>query len=159
MPAGGSAEAHVISADGHVIAGHLQDVGLAVWRDNQAIETFAGLGASGDVHVGGITYDGSVIVGRIPLFGGSPYHAFIWDAADGMRDLNIVLPEEYGIDLQGWLLNSADGISEDGRVITGYGTDPQGQMEAWVVVLPEPAALFLTTCAIGGLLLRIRGRG
>jgi hypothetical protein len=70
-------------------------------------------------------------------------HAFIWDATNGMRDLNFVLPDEYGVDLQGWLLNSANGISDDGQVIAGYGHNPQGQLEAWVVVLPEPSALGL----------------
>lgn len=156
IPAGSSAEAQVISADGRVIAGHIFNVGLAIWHDDGTYETVAGLGSSAAVDAGGITADGSIIVGNIPILATSgPTHAFIWDSADGMRDLNFVLPEDYGIDLQGWILNSADGISEDGRVIAGYGTDPQGQMEAWVVVLPEPSVGLLVLS--GGLLLRRRG--
>src|SRR5262249_9420946 len=60
--------------------------------------------------------------------------AFIWDAQHGLRDLNVVLPE-MGLNLGNWLLNEARGISANGRVIVGTGTNPSGNTEAWRVDL------------------------
>ena len=83
--------------------------------------------------------DGSTIVGWADS--GSGYKAAIWDAAHGWRDLNQVLASA-GVDLVGWDLTSAMAISNDGQIITGSGTDPNGNTEGWVVTLvPEPASL------------------
>jgi uncharacterized membrane protein len=83
--------------------------------------------------------DGSTIVGWADS--GSGYEAVIWDAAHGLRDLNQVLASA-GVDLVGWDLTIAMAISNDGQVITGYGTDPNGNTQGWVVTLvPEPASL------------------
>jgi uncharacterized membrane protein len=74
--------------------------------------------------------------------------AFIWDGADGIRDLKNVLETKYGLDLRDWRLTSATGISADGRTIVGNGvhrlatTTLQGtaaeeeRVEAWIVRLP-----------------------
>src|SRR5712691_9226942 len=40
-----------------------------------------------------------------------------------------------GVDLTGWRLNSATGVSADGTVIVGYGTDPTGNIQAWIARL------------------------
>jgi probable HAF family extracellular repeat protein len=76
--------------------------------------------------------------------------AFIWDAAHGIRDLKSVLEHEYGLDLTGWQLASAVGISDDGQTISGNGINPSGQHEAWSVRLqtvPEPSSLLLLFAA------------
>ena len=51
-----------------------------------------------------------------------------------------MLTTKYGLgsELTGWSLTSANGISSDGRVIAGVGINPNADLEAWVVVLPEP---------------------
>lgn len=67
-------------------------------------------------------------------------HAFIWDAAHGMRSLKQVLAEEYGLDLEGWDLLAATGISADGTAIVGWGTNPQRKTEAWLVSLSHSMA-------------------
>ncbi|MFX0194664.1 MAG: hypothetical protein ACFFCW_00980 [Candidatus Hodarchaeota archaeon] len=76
--------------------------------------------------------DGSVVVGSV---GG---HAFIWDQTNGIRDLRDVLVTDYGLDLTGWALGHAMGISDDGLTIVGYGTNPSGQMEGWIATIPPP---------------------
>lgn len=59
--------------------------------------------------------------------------------------------------LPGQTLREALGISADGKTIVGYGTNPDGNAEAWlarldtpVVAAPVPAALPIFAAALGG---------
>jgi uncharacterized membrane protein len=61
----------------------------------------------------------------------------MWDADHGWRALDAVLDLDYATQVPGWTLNRATAISGDGRTIAGFGTNPQGQTEAWVVNLLE----------------------
>ena len=55
-----------------------------------------------------------------------------------MRELDVLLAS-YGIDLTGWRLTSANAVSADGLTIAGYGTNPSGNVEAWIArILPVP---------------------
>jgi len=94
---------------------------------------------------GGISADGSVIVGGSKTALGD--EAFIWDAVNGTRNLKAVLESEYGFDLTGWRLEEAIGMSDDGLTITGWGFNPDGLREAWVVQIPAPGALGLLGAA------------
>jgi probable HAF family extracellular repeat protein len=95
----------------------------------------------------GVNHDGSVIVGT------SDYSAFIWDPANGMRDLKTVLENDYGIDLTGWTLEQARCLSDDGRTIAGWGVGPGSiYTQSWIATIPEPATLLLF--AFAGLALR-----
>jgi hypothetical protein len=59
-----------------------------------------------------------------------------------MRNLRNVLEDDFGLDLSGWTLTEATGISADGRTIVGYGVNPSGDQEGWIAVPePPPAAL------------------
>ena len=69
--------------------------------------------------------------------------AFIWDSVHGMRDLRDVLVSDFGLDLTGWTLRSANDISADGTVIVGTGINPDGNPEAYRAVVPEPTSLTL----------------
>ena len=72
-----------------------------------------------------VTSNGQSIVGGI---GGT---AFIWDAFNGVRDLNVVLRNQYGIDLTGWHLIEATQINANGTAICGNGYH-NGAQEGWV---------------------------
>ena len=98
----------------------------------------------------GVSADGRIVVGEGEVDRGT--RAFIWDAHRGMRNLNTMLTDEIGIDLGGWVLTQATGISDDGLTIVGNGTNPNGQREAWLVYIPEPSTAILTL-ALGYLLL------
>ncbi|MHC4441635.1 MAG: hypothetical protein ACYTA5_03490 [Planctomycetota bacterium] len=88
-----------------------------------------------------VSGDGSVIVGVSEGPGADA--AFIWDIKHGMRDLKDVLVNEYSLDLSGWKLLSAQGVSHDGKTIVGHGTYPRRLRQGWVARLPETITLSL----------------
>jgi len=94
-----------------------------------------------------LSSDGSVVVGE--MWTNLGHVPFIWDQANGMRNLQEMLSTDYGLDLTGWRLGGASGISADGKTIIGNGINPDGNSEAWVARIPEPTTFFLL--ALGGL--------
>ncbi len=64
------------------------------------------------------------------------------------------------VDLSSWHLSWARDVSADGRVIVGQGVNPDGNLEAWLAVVPEPAslAMCLPLVVIAGLLAARRRR-
>lgn len=89
-----------------------------------------------------VSGDGSIVVGYAVMPDGPDREkAFIWTEADGMRSLEAVLQENYGLDLNGWHLSRATGISADGTVIVGSGRNPEGKKEAWRAVLGRSLAV------------------
>jgi probable HAF family extracellular repeat protein len=158
-PAPGSAFAADASADGSVIVGQSSS-------PNGQFEAFrwteAGMVGLGDLPGGlfqsfasAVSGDGSIVVGESAA-GGSGNDAFLWDEAHGMRFLIDVL-EEQGLDMTGWRLRTATGISNDGTTITGTARDPSDQAKGYVAVIPEPErASMLLSGALALVLLRRR---
>jgi probable HAF family extracellular repeat protein len=137
--------ARAISSDGTVIVGESNSAsGSEAFRWTAA----GGMQGLGHVQPGNqgraraVSADGSVIVGQDGA-------AFYWTEAGGMRSLVDVLTSEYGLgpQLAGWSLTEAWDISDDGRVIIGYGTSPTGDSGGWIAVIPEPSALALAVAA------------
>ena len=106
------------------------------WTGKQGMQS---LGALPDANYGSralaVSSDGSIVVGG--SYTRTSPTAFIWDEQQGMRSLQHVLEEEHGLDLAGWWLEAARGISADGRVIVGTGRSPSAADEAWIAVLPS----------------------
>ncbi|MCH8149792.1 MAG: PEP-CTERM sorting domain-containing protein, partial [Planctomycetes bacterium] len=140
LPGGTFSAGHDISADGSVIVGVASSArGLQAcrWTDSEGWVPLGSL--EGDVvrsSANAVSADGSVIVGswtieldRSPFLG----VAFIWDAEHGMRDLREVLINDFGLDMAGWNLSRTTGISDDGGTIVGWGKNPDGRTEGWVV--------------------------
>ncbi len=142
MPLGGSASA--VSADGLTVVG-------SAWFSNGG-QAFRWTPDDGAQNLGippwtsvstDVSADGQTVVGYGYLGAALGVELFIWDAGHGMRSFEEVLQSDYGLNLSGWTLQEATGISDDGRTIVGYGTNPNGQTEAWLARL-DPIALALT---------------
>lgn len=150
LPGGSiSSESFATSFDGSVVVGAARSAHTAAF-DTEAFRWTQQLGMVGLGDLPGGTFsseahavsgDGSVVVGRGS--GSSGDQAFIWDAQHGMRVLQDVLSQQYGLALTGWKLASADAISPDGLNFTGYGWDPNGISRAWVAHVPEPAMILI----------------
>ena len=151
---GASSRALGVSADGLVVVGQSDsDQGRQAFRWREQTGT-VGLG----VLPGGaltsmanaVSADGSVVVG---LSGYSDANfedgrAFVWDPFNGMRGVDDILIEA-GIDLTGWKLFEATGVSADGTVVVGTGINPSGDREAWLAQLPMVIASSLDGDANG----------
>ena len=135
--------AYGVSADGSVVVGR----GYPAAVDEGTHKAFRWTAESGMVPLGfapgdqdsvayAVTADGNMIVGDDPY--PLPGYALLWDPQHGMRHLDEVLVEDYGLDLAGWRLTSARAISADGNTIAGSGRNPTGHSEAWVVTGLRP---------------------
>jgi probable HAF family extracellular repeat protein len=132
--------ANNISPDGSVIVGSsynsLGEERAFRWTQSSGMVSIGGhLPGMNTTHPMDLTADGSTIVGVSYSDISYQFNAFIWDAAHGIRNLQSVLQSEYGLNLTGWNLQVAYGITPDGSVIVGYGTNPSGQTEAFRAVL------------------------
>jgi probable HAF family extracellular repeat protein len=144
-----SSYANGISGDGKVIVGYsaVNDTVEAIrWRAG----TMTGLGFLHPGNPGefsaafGASYDGSTIVGQSGS--GGVTEAFRWTGATGMQSIAGLLTQG-GVNLTGWQLLSAYGVSATGATIVGFGFDPSNDTEAWIARLgPEPG--FITPAAV-----------
>ncbi len=141
-----NSDASGISADGSTIVGEAQDstgrYRAFRWTNSTGMIDLGTLGG-GNLLSNAIatSRDGNIVVGySLTTSSSSSNHAFIWTAKCGMQDLNNVLKN---IIPKGWILQSANDISEDGTAITGYGISPPtkafpfGETEPWRAVVPN----------------------
>ena len=157
--------ANAVSGNGVVIVGASSstasgsnNVEAYRWTDAAGFEALGDLpGGSYSSEAFATRADGDWIVGTSE--GSDAATAFLWQAGSGLRAVSEIL-EQDGVDLAGWRLTAATGISADGRVICGTGINPQSFEEAWVAVLvPEPDSLLLGWVVAWTLaLVRSRGR-
>jgi probable HAF family extracellular repeat protein len=156
--------AMAVSADGTVVVGNDLNPTIAQAFRWTAGGGMVGLGfygpedGYGSSYANAVTADGSVVVGQ-----GTPdgmnMAAFIWDAVNGTRNLQDVLLSGYGLaPPTGWTLETANGISADGLVITGMMYDADYNELGWVADLssssaavPEPTSMLLVASAMGWL--------
>ncbi|MCA9290937.1 MAG: hypothetical protein KDA25_07400 [Phycisphaerales bacterium] len=135
-----------VDATGATIVGYgTTDAGHEAFRWTEA----TGMVSLGDLPGGAhgswavdVSADGSVIVGFANDTGEvGDADAFIWTADAGMVDLRTLLVTQYGMgdELSGWDLAVATSVSADGSVIGGWGTNPAGDFEGWIIRLPDTA--------------------
>ncbi len=145
-------EAYAADADGSVIVGLSRSLASSNsgweafrWTQDGSMEGLGDLPGGAVLSAAyAVTPDGASVVGSAGTQGMcTPFgcltapRAFIWDAANGLRDLNVVLTD-LGVSLAGWTLTEARGISADGRVIVGTARNAAGNVEAWRAELDAP---------------------
>jgi len=149
-------EAFGVSGDGSAIVGRSADAdGFKAfrWTSGGGMQNLGDL-PGGDVNTLAIaaSFDGSIVVG----FGsatGVLNQAFIWDPSNGTRNLQTVLVNDYGLDLSGWTLREAYGVSADGKTLVGWGNHG-GNDEAFIASIPEPSTAALAACGACAMLRR-----
>jgi probable HAF family extracellular repeat protein len=143
-----------ISADGTVIVGwSASGPGRQAFRwdkDSGMVPLGELPGGAFFSYANAVSADGRVVVG-LSETGTSPSEAFIWTRDLGIRNLKTLLVDNYGLDLEGWILTEANGITSDGMTIVGSGINPAGQQEGWIVTLPPPRGPRVESVSVGGL--------
>ncbi|MBX3437545.1 MAG: hypothetical protein KF861_08650 [Planctomycetaceae bacterium] len=132
---GTGSAATAMSADGEVVAGidWVSDGSYYLafrWTTSSGMQGIGSLGTACSPWC--IGADGSSIAGSSSMISG-PDHAFLWTAANGIQDLNVLLPS-LGIDLTGWVLTEVVTMTPDGVTLCGNGTH-NGNPEAWIANL------------------------
>jgi probable HAF family extracellular repeat protein len=153
LPGNGSGTyAHAVSANGEVVVGNTNGDTTFRWTAATGMVRLGSVPGSDVSFPYAVSGNGSIVVGD--YVGGGTFRAAIWDSIHGARDLRDALITDFGLgpELRGWQLTQALGISPDGRSIVGYGDNPTGQSEAWLVRLP-PLAPPTITCSVADVLL------
>ena len=152
LPGAISSTAKAVSSDGSVVVGGVQRFGGV---NDEAFRWTASTGMVGLGFLTGDSFsqanaangDGSVVVGAGGVAGTSVYRAFRWTSATGMQSVqDILTANEVG--LVGWQNMIAFGVSADGTVIAGTGTDPNGKTEAWLARIPVDAFALLDLAGV-----------
>ncbi|MBU1002452.1 MAG: autotransporter domain-containing protein [Proteobacteria bacterium] len=122
--------AYGVSSDGSVVVGYSYDsddnVQAFRWVSDGSASggSMAGLGFLSSVskwsQAIAVSTNGSVVVGKSYDDGGDS-HAFYWTESSGMVTLASLLAAG-GVDLTGWVLEEASGVSGDGTIIVGADT-------------------------------------
>ncbi len=148
LPSGVSSSAADISADGTIVVGQADTLpslqgGDAIgefvqqgyiWRAETGMVPLPTLpGSNGDAPQA-VSADGKVVVGYAATNDGQ--QAVIWREGEGVELLHDVLVSVYDLDLTGWTLQRATGISDDASTIVGWGINPDGNTEGFVARLP-----------------------
>lgn len=141
LPGEAFSYAYAADADGSVVVGSSWSTNTTSamrWSESDGTTSFEPL--SGDVVAAfySTNEDGSVAVGVSTNVRPPTLHAgqaLIWDDTLGPRALESDLTRA-GIDVGAWKLVQATALSANGHVVTGFGTNPSGQTEAWIIRLP-----------------------
>jgi uncharacterized membrane protein len=82
--------------------------------------------------------DGKTVAGSSQTSVGGVLTACVWLPYRGATNI----PELLGTAIPaGWTLSAATGVSSDGTVICGTGTNPQGAAQGWTVRIPRVCGL------------------
>lgn len=157
LAGGAFSTASAISSDGTAVVGYSNTPSgtrAFIWTESSNTMTDLGVLAGGSgSYAYGVNGDGSVVVGQSGT--GSGDRAMLWTSTLGMVDLNTYLVG-LGVNLTGWTLTEATGISADGSTIVGYGSY-QGATRGFVVnglnftPVPGGAGLAALACGATGL--------
>lgn len=137
LDGGAASEASAISANGLVIVGFSESsdgTRAFRWTESGGMRDLGLFAGRGESMAHAVNADGQVIVGAATAPDGTDSQAFRWKESTGMQSLEDLLTAQ-GVDISGWELADATGVSGDGEIIVGAGwtgADSQG----FIVYLP-----------------------
>ena len=140
LPSHNQAFATAVSGDGRVIVGasliKASELHPFVWTRRTGIQPLARPPDMVTAQPKALSYDGEIIVGTGRPLGG-PDQAILWENGNAYI-LQEILASRYGLEskLLGWTLFWGSGVSGDGKTIVGFGRNPNGHTEAFMVKLP-----------------------
>lgn len=146
---GPDSRAYAVSADGTVVVGEAGTRRAFRWTAETGMVSLGVLPGMTRSIALSTSADGSIVVGH--SFDGKITRPFIWDSDHGMRDLQEVLVGDYGVNLDGWTLESAFDVADDGRIVVGDGINQQGDHEAWIARMLVPPGV--PSASVWGLLI------
>ena len=126
--------ATAISADGSAVVG-LANTGSAAyhafrWTSATGMTDLGTLGGTYS-YANAISADGSAVVGQADT-GSAAQQAFRWTSATGMQSITAWLAAAHVTVPAGLSMTSATGVSRDGSVVTGEGTNPSNNSYSWL---------------------------
>lgn len=147
---GPSGAATAVSRDGAVVAGFSAVTGNTAehafrWTQSDGMVDLGTLPGGTNSRALGINADGTILVGQSDSTTVPSGEAFRWTSATGMKSIRDLLVAS-GVNMAGWELTGAQGVSASGNVIVGYGENPSSQTEAWIARLCDLPG----TCQSGG---------
>ncbi|MGH7132156.1 MAG: GC-type dockerin domain-anchored protein [Phycisphaerales bacterium] len=146
-----------ISSDGSTIVGYATAPGeqspkAAMWKQVGGVWTITDLGrlaGGAGAYLDAANANGTVLVGRALEFFALDPQAVVWTQAGGLRTLASILTGA-GINLAGWDLQYATGISADGTKVVGWGLHNQ-QWEGFIATLPPASVTPCNAADVAGL--------
>jgi probable HAF family extracellular repeat protein len=145
----GSSQATAISSDGSAVVGYSNNAN----NDNHAFRWTSGTGMTDLGTLGGatsyakaISSDGTTVVGYSNN-ASSTQLAFRWTSDTGMQSVATWLTNA-GVTMPvGWTLTNANAVNQDGSVVVGNGTDPNGNTQAWLARVSSSGSGLLSNLA------------
>jgi uncharacterized membrane protein len=138
LPGGGfESSAETISRNGKYVAGYgtVAEGRMAFrWSADEGMRALGEIPGGAFMSWGRAVSDDGDVAGVSSGPGGD--EAMLWTSDLGMVPVAPLLRLFGATGLDGWRLNSVEGISADGRTLVGSGTDPDGHNHAWVATLP-----------------------
>jgi len=132
----GGYKAESVSADGSVVVGYTSTQAFR-WTVSGGMQLLGSLPGGDWSDAKAVSPDGSIVVGSARK--DDNWQPIIWDATNGMRSIKDILEDDYGLDLTGWNLTWAYGISAGGSTIVGYAEYPNN--EGWIVSFDSPVTV------------------
>lgn len=133
--------ATAVSRDGTTIVGSSDAAGTQNdsrafrWTEAEGMVSLGTLADAEWISAQSVSGDGSIIIGHYDTLNGN--RAFLWTEPAGIRPLAEAVLTDFGLDLAGWTLERAKGISDDGLVIVGEGRDPNQRYVVWRITLDD----------------------
>jgi probable HAF family extracellular repeat protein len=148
-----------MSPDGSTVTGGTWPGGFGsgFWAKRQPDDSLVlvrqvGGGSRGEGSIFDASLGGEVLVGQTVGFSPTTDSTFVvLGGGSEFYYLEDFITNQLGLDITGWNLSEAKAVSWDGNTIVGTGINPNGQPEAWLLVIPEPAVASLLAAGLAAL--------